>query len=148
MKPVGLLAIMWLLAGCDQWAVTPEDISGQPIIGHWYYAERVREGDTAFFQRLYLHVRGDGRVLYANLLCRTALDGGIDSHSRLVLEYMPIKRISVKTMVLQQFPLTPKFQLKLGAWTDQGDGVFEVDGLPLEPITAEAAPDYSAWDCD
>ena len=135
------------LTGCDQWAVTPADISGQPIIGHWYFEEATSEGDDQFYQRLYMHVREDGRVVYANLLCRTMGTSGVTNHSELILDYMAIKRISTKKMVLQQYPLTPKFELRLGQWPDQGHGVFEVDNLKLLPIEEPQAPDYHNWSC-
>ena len=134
------------MSGCDQWAVTPADISGQPIIGHWYMEEVTHEGEDRFKQRLYLHVREDGRVVYANLLCRT-LASGATNHSELILDYMAIKRISTNKMVLQQYPLTPKFELRLGQWPDQGDGLFEVDNLKLHPIEEQQAPDYQNWSC-
>ncbi len=154
-KPVALLILLIALAGCDNFAVTPADISGQPIIGHWYLDDTTREGDDEFHQRLYLHVREDGRVAYANLLCRQMGSGGASNHSELILEYMAIKRITTKKMVLQQYPLTPKFQLSLGQWPDQepesadesADPVFEVDNVPLRPISAGDAPDYQNWRC-
>lgn len=136
------------LSACDRFVVTPVDISGQPIIGHWYFGESVQEGDHQFFQRLYMHVRNDGFVLYANVLCRQVISSGVRSNSKLILDYLPIKRVTVKKMVLQKFPLTPKFDLSLGAWPDQGAGVFEVDNLPLRPISASDAPDYKSWDCE
>ncbi|MEE2731771.1 MAG: hypothetical protein VYA55_13210 [Pseudomonadota bacterium] len=136
-----------LLSGCDQWAVTPADISGQPIIGHWYLEQTTQEGEDRFYQRLYLHVREDGRVLYANRLCRNVGAAGASSHSELILDYMAIKRITTQKMVLQQYPLTPKFELRLGQWPDQGEGVFEVDNLVLQPIAATSAPDFRSWSC-
>lgn len=151
-KLMGVLLVL-ILSGCDQFAVTPADISGQPIIGHWYFSEVSREGGDEFNQRLYVHVREDGRVLYANLLCRKMGDSGFTNHSTLTLDYMAIKRISTKKMVLQQYPLTPKFELQLGHWPDQGesdnpgDVTFEVDKLPLHRIEAAAAPDFHNWEC-
>lgn len=146
---VGLLMGLGLfVSGCDQWAVTPADIAGQPIIGHWYMEEKTREGEELFFQRLYMHVREDGRVVYANLLCRALGSSGANSHSELILDYMAIKRISTQKMVLQQYPLTPKFELRLGQWPDQGDGVFEVDNLKLHRIPPQQAPDYHNWSCN
>lgn len=141
-----LLVSGFVITGCDKWAVTPADISGQPIIGHWYLEETTQEGKDQFNQRLYMHVREDGRVVYANLLCRT-MASGATNHSELILDYMAIKRISTKKMVLQQYPLTPKFELRLGQWPDQGTGLFEVDNLMLHPIEAQQAPDYHNWDC-
>lgn len=145
---VGLVCVLaGSLSGCDWFSVTAADVSGQPIVGHWIYDESVQEGDDRFYQRLYLHVREDGYVLYANKLCRTNPVSQSNSNSYLLLDYFPIKRITVKKMVLQKFPLTPKFELKLGEWPDQGRSVFEVDDLPLQAITSEQIPDYKSWEC-
>jgi len=144
---VTALVLVTLLAACEGVEVTPADISGQPIVGHWYLSESVQEGDNLFVQRVYMHVREDGYVLYANLLCRQIMSSGARNHSRLILEYFPIKRINVKKMVLQKYPLTPKYEISLGMWPDQGEGVFEVDSLPLGSIGEDQVPEYRSWEC-
>ncbi len=147
MKNSVLLLGLMLLVACDSVEVTPVDIAGQPIIGHWYFSESVEENGMHFYQRLYLHVREDGFVLYANVLCKQSLSSGVRSESRLILDYLPVKQINVKKLVLQKYPLTPKFEILLGQWPDQGSGVFEVDNMPLRPIAAAEKPDVHSWEC-
>lgn len=142
-----LLFCAMLVVACDKFAVTPADISGQPIIGHWFYSETVEEGENLFFQRLYMHVREDGFVRYANVLCKQSMTTGLRSESKLILDYLPIKRINVKKMVLKKYPLTPQFEILLGQWPDQGQGVFEVDMLPLRSLPADSVPDVESWHC-
>lgn len=142
-----VLLLCTLLMACDKVTVTPADIAGQPIIGHWYYSETVEERDNRFYQRLYMHVRQDGFVRYANVLCKQSLTADARSESKLILDYLPIKRINVKKMVLQKYPLTPHFEILLGQWPDQGQGVFEVDKLPLASIPADSIPDVQSWQC-
>ena len=147
MKSVLVLA-PWLLvlciAGCDGLQIEPVDVAGQPIIGHWYYEGIEREALEQRSIRAYLHVRRDGFAAYAYQACRS---GEIASHSQLILDYLPIKRLNSKKMVLQKYPLTPSFQLTLGQWPDQGDGRFMVDEVPLQAIVATDVPDYRQWDC-
>ena len=141
-----LTVAMVLAAGCGPFKVDPVSLQGQPIVGFWFYEGRETDGDH-FYQRLFMHVKADGHVLYANLLCRFDAQGQLLSESRLNLNYMSVKRISTKRMVLQNYPLTPKFQLLLSAWPDQGSGVFEVDKLPLKPISSEQQPNFESWQC-
>jgi hypothetical protein len=142
-----LVFLAVFLVGCGQFKVDPVNLDGQPIIGHWYIEQNVQEGDDHFYQRLYLHVRADGHVLYANLLCRSNEAQGSANESRLVLEYLPIKRISTKKMVLQSYPLTPKFEIKLGLWPDDVRAAFEVDNLTLSKVVESTLPDYKSWIC-
>lgn len=142
-----LLNAVFILAGCDQLKVTPVNIDGEPIVGHWYIEKRDQLEDEQFYQRLYMHIKADGYVLYANLLCRFNGEAKLQSESRLNLNYMAIKRINTKKIVLQSYPLTPKFELKLGSWPDQNGGILEVDNLPLSSIAADQAPDFEQWQC-
>lgn len=144
-QSVLLMLLVLGSSGCG-FEVEPVPLRGQPIVGHWYYEGKQTDGDV-FYQRLYLHVREDGRVLYANLLCRFDDKGNLLNESRLNLNHMAVKRITSKKLVLQGQMLTPKYQLSLGQWPDQGPGVFEVDKLPLRTIPVKDKPEFDKWQC-
>ena len=146
-KRIILLCCCLGLSACDQLKVSPVSLEGEPIVGHWFVEQRDQIGSEMFFQRLYLHIRADGYVRYVNLLCRSD-ENQLRNESRLNLDYTPVKRITVKKMVLQRFPLTPKFILSLGQWPDENNGIFEVDKLPLAQIESNQLPDFDAWQCE
>jgi len=149
-----LAGLVSVFSGCEKLKVTPVDVSGQPIVGHWYFegAQQLQQQppqqpDIQTQQRVYLHVREDGHVLYANLICRVDVANGARNHSEMILEYPPIKRLSAKKMLLQEYPLTPQFELTIARWPTQDDDHFLVDEVLLARINADAAPDYTQWQC-
>ena len=135
------------LTGCDQLKVTPVDVSGQPIVGHWYGEMTSGDENNAFSQRLYLHIRQDGLARYASLLCRQNRQSGDLSPRLLALPYLPIKRLSEKKLVVQQYPLSTQFEFSLGVWPDEKNQEFEVDTLLLKPISDDSVPDIDSWRC-
>lgn len=135
-----LAALPWLTA-CDKLKNTPVAVGGTPLPGYWLGEQR----DAAFHDRLFLHVSDAGHVRYVFLSCDHR--DGMNSEKRLDLHDMPVIRLTTKKMVLQMFPLTPKFELTLGAWPDENGDVWVVDEMPLRRIDADAVPVVEAWGC-
>ena len=140
------LCFMVFLAGCDQWKVTPVSVQDTPLVGHWYGEREQRLGSVRAHDRLYVQVMESGLVEFHFIGCEYHSAGVQEKH--LDLQQIPIKRLTTVKMVLQSYPLTPKFELTLGAWPDQNAGVWEVDEIGLQLTEAAKLPDYSAWHCD
>lgn len=134
-----------LLTGCEKMKVTPVPVADTPLPGHWFGERQQSLGGTVqAHDRLYLHVTADGYVDFHFLGCESG--AGNVQEKRLDLYAMPIKRLTTVKMVLQTFPLTPKYELTLGVWPDQGAGVWEVDGLALRNAD-QAVPPFAQWRC-
>lgn len=137
-----------LLSACDGWKVKPVEVSGQPVVGHWYQ-EILQEGLAGpEYRRLYLQIREDGYARYHHQLCEYNGDHEVMIERKLELDYTPIKRLSEKKMLMQNYPLTPKFELTLGQWPDRNEQKqFEVDALKLDRLRENELPSLVNWTC-
>ncbi len=145
MKYLMCLALVISVVGCDQFKITPVDVTNQAIVGYWYGEKQVNEQGWQVWQRAYLHVREDGYAYYHNLLCRQYIDGTGTNSSELKLDYMPIKDLTPTTILLQKYPMTPKFQLTIGRWPNSEDQALQLDEFLLERKTASM--ETNVWRC-
>lgn len=143
---VALVAAFFLTAGCEKLKNTPVDVSETPLIGYWFGEQRAEVNGVQTHDRLFLHVRDDGYATYTFLACEKFADGR-SSSKQLALPYMPVIRLTSVKMVVQTFPLLPKFEFTLGKWPDQNEGVWVVDGIPLHGISESERPDTEQWRC-
>lgn len=135
-----------LLAGCDNLKTTPVDLQDSPLVGTWFTEGSVQSSDGVQKDRLLLQIAANGYVSYHYLGCDQQLGAPL-REKRLNLLDMPIKRLTTVKMVLQNYPLTPKYELTIGGWPDQNAGVLTVDGMPLRQFDAAAVPPPALWDC-
>lgn len=147
---LGSLALGTLLsAGCDQLKVTPVAMQESPLAGRWFGEMREDLGHEQVWRRLFVHVQAEGYTYYHSLICRFPNDAlGAPSVSELIIEPTPIKRVSQKRLVLQSYPLTPKFQLTIGGWPADNAGRWILDEMALNRVAAAAAPQDRAWVCE
>lgn len=141
-----LLLLLLALSGCEEWKITPVALEGTPLVGSWYGEREDITDDRQIRDRLFIQVRASGEVDYHFLGCQSG-EGATKAEKRLNLQQMPIKRLTTMKMVLQRYPLTPSFELTLGAWPDQGAGVWVVDGIALLPVEGEVLPEPGRWEC-
>lgn len=141
-----LAAALFFVAGCEKLKNTPVDVSQTPLIGYWFGEQRADVNGVQTHDRLFLHVRDDGYATYTFLACEKSADGR-SSSKQLALPYMPVIRLTSVKMVVQTFPLLPKFEFTLGKWPDQNEGVWVVDGIPLRGISERERPDTEQWRC-
>ena len=144
---LALMAALALTGGCEKLKNTPVDVSQTPLIGYWFGEQRADVNGVQTHDRLFLHVRDDGHAAYTFVTCENSADGR-NSAKRLALDYMPVIRLTSVKMVVQTFPLTPKFEFTLGQWPDQNEGEWVVDGIPLHVISERERPDTKEWRCD
>ncbi len=146
LRLVPLLLIVWAVYGCEKLKVTPVDVRGQAIVGYWFGQRAESDQQYRFEHRLYLHVREDGFVRYVNLLCSYGVDGDLQQR-RLNLDYLPIKTLSAEKMVVQSYPLTPKFEFTLSHWPSEQSDYFEVDTVRLKKFTSQEVSNPNKWQC-
>lgn len=145
-KFMAVVALMPVLSGCDQLKTTPVDLQDSPLVGTWFAEAGVQSPEGVQKDRLLVHVTASGYVSYHYLGCDQQLGSPL-REKRLNLLDMPIKRLTTVKMVLQNYPLTPKYELTIGGWPDKNDGVFTLDGIPLSPIESAEVPPPALWDC-
>ena len=147
MRKISLLLMMTMvaLAGCDKLKVTPVSLQDTPLPGNWFGERQQQLGDVTTHDRLFLRVTESGYVDYHFLACESGAQQ--TQEKSMHLREIPIKRLTTVKMVLQAYPLTPKFELTLGLWPDQNAGVWEVDGVALHPVDDNNLPDPSQWRC-
>lgn len=145
-KFMAVVALMPVLSGCDQLKTTPVDLQDSPLVGTWFAEAGVQSPEGVQKDRLLVHVTATGYVSYHYLGCDQQLGSPL-REKRLNLLDMPIKRLTTVKMVLQNYPLTPKYELTIGGWPDKNDGVFTLDGIPLSPIESAEVPPPALWDC-
>ena len=146
MKYTGvLLAIMMLtlVSGCEKFRNKPVDMHNSPLVGHWFGERQLQQRGHDIWDRLYISISSDGEMGYHYLSCERG-DNHFKSEKNLNLEHMPIIKLKQDELVIQTYPLTPKFDLTLGDWPDKNDGVFVVDGLNLKTT---APVDWANWHC-
>lgn len=142
-----LLLLLSVLAGCEEWKITPVSLEGTPLVGNWYGERQEMAGDRTIHDRLFVQVRESGEVDYHFLGCERG-GGSTKTEKRLNLQQMLIKRLTTVKMVLQRYPLTPSFELTLGAWPDQAEGAWVVDGIALLPVEGAVLPEPDSWQCE
>lgn len=142
----GVCCLFPLLAGCEQLKNTPVAMDGSPLVGSWYGETTGQSTDVRLRDRLLIQVSTQGYVNYHYLGCELQAGQPV-REKRLDLLELPITRLNTVKMELQSFPLTPKFQLTLGSWPDQADGVWTVDSVALRAIEPDQAPLPATWDC-
>lgn len=142
-----LLPMLLVLSGCDALKNTPVSLAGTPLPGTWYGERQGTLGENVtLHDRLLMQVSEEGYVSYFFLACESGHADGKTRVKRFNLHNMPIKRLTTVKMVLQTYPLTPKFQLSLGAWPDANNGKWVVDEIELQPVDAQV-PDPGLWEC-
>ena len=124
--------LLVLLAGCEKLKNSPVDVSHTPLVGRWYGEQISELGDARIHDQLYLQLKADGYVDYHYLSCEF-MPGQLVQEKRLDLLHMPVIRLNTVKMVVQNYPLTPKFELTLGAWPDENAGQWVVDNIALQP---------------
>lgn len=145
-KLLVVAVLMPLLGGCDKLKTTPVDLQDSPLVGTWFAEASVQSPEGVQKDRLLVQVTPSGYVSYHYLGCDQQLGSPL-REKRLSLQGMPIKRLTTVKMVLQNYPLTPKYELTIGSWPDKTDGVFTLDGIPLHPIDSAEVPPPALWDC-
>lgn len=145
-KLLVVAVLMPLLGGCDKLKTTPVDLKDSPLVGAWFAEASVQSPEGVQKDRLLVQVTPSGYVSYHYLGCDQQLGSPL-REKRLNLQNMPIKRLTTVKMVLQNYPLTPKYELTIGTWPDKADGVFTLDGIPLRPIDSAEVPPPALWDC-
>ena len=140
------LAMVLALAGCDNLKNKPVSVETTPLPGIWYGEQRGENGYSVAHDRLLLQVSTDGYVSYHYLSCEFGVGQPV-KEKRLDLQHMPITRLNAVKMVLQTFPLTPKFELTLGRWPDENGGLWVVDNIELQKLDTPTLPDTQNWDC-
>lgn len=138
---------MMALTGCEEMKNAPVSLEGTPLPGQWYGERQQQMGKVLAHDRLYMQVSEEGYVSYFYLACESGATGPV-KQKRLSLNHVPVKRITTVKMVLQTYPLTPKFELSLGAWPDMNEGTWVVDEIPLRQIKAGDRPDPEQWQCE
>jgi len=146
------ILLLAMLSGCDGLKNSPVSLQDTPLPGHWYGERQQQLNGVMAKDRLLLEVTATGYVSYYFLGCESG-ESGLVKEKRLSLHQMPVKRITTVKMVLQSYPLTPKFELSLGAWPDTNGGVWVVDQISLNPIDVaeKQAPEQSdpeQWRCE
>ena len=150
MKSVGMtlcIAIVALLSGCEKMRNKPVDMHDSPLVGSWFGERQLEQASRQIWDRLFIRIGANGELDYHYLSCERG-DNNYKSEKNLDLQDMPVIRLKKDKMVIQTYPLTPKFELTLGAWPNQDDGVLQVDGLPLKPVSGDAVPGWNNWHCD
>ena len=141
-----LLLVLPVLGGCEKMKNSPVSVANTPLIGDWYGERQLQDHEVTATDRLLVQVQADGYVSYHFLSCES---GGVspEREKRLDLKQMPITRLNTVKMVLQSYPLTPKFELTLGAWPDQDNGIWQVDEIPLKKVDSSQLPQPAEWAC-
>lgn len=147
MRHLILILLLAVLSGCDGMKNSPVSLQDTPLPGRWYGERQQQLNGVIAQDRLYMEVSEAGYVSYHFLGCENRTNGPV-KEKRLSLHQMPVKRITTVKMVLQSYPLTPKFELSLGAWPDTNEGVWVVDQISLNPADAETPPDPEQWRCE
>lgn len=145
-----LLPVLQMLAGCDELKITPVPLEGTALPGNWYGERETQLGNIVAYDRLFMQVSEEGYVSYFYLACESGHEDGRVRMKRFNLHNVPIKRLTTVKMVLQSYPLTPKFEISLGAWPDTNEGVWVVDDIELQPVEARSPltmPDPGLWEC-
>ena len=139
-----------LLGGCDgleRFKVTPVDLTGQPLVGDWMGQAQLQQGRMTVVQRLYARIEARGVVTYVSLSCAFDSDSERSEASHLSLESVTVKRVTTQKMVLQNYPLTPQFELSIDSLPDASGQGFVLDQVPLSPISSADKPSPEGWQC-
>lgn len=142
-----LLVLLPWLGGCEKMKNTPVSVVNTPLVGDWYGEQRSQGGDSFAHDQLLVRLQDDGYVSYHFLSCEFGLGQPLQE-KRLDLKQMPITRLNTVKMVLQSYPLTPKFELTLGTWPDESEGVWQVDNIDLRRVDSTELPAPEQWSCD
>ncbi len=143
---VGLGLATLLLAGCEKMKNSPVEVVQTPLVGSWYGEQLQEVGDGRVHDQLFIQVKPDGYVDYHFLSCEL-IPGRPLQEKRLDLQHMPVIRLNTVKMVLQNYPLTPKFELTLGPWPDENGGQWVVDDIALRAAEPEQMRQVTEGSC-
>lgn len=141
-----VFAMLVLLGGCDKLKTMPVDLQDSPLVGTWYAEDSAQASEGIRTDRLLVQIAASGYVRYHYLGCDQRVGLPLQE-KRLDLLDMPIKRLTTVKMVLQNYPLTPKYELTIGSWPDKNNGVFTLDGLSLRRVEPADVLPPALWDC-